>query len=242
MPIRITDTIKKMLITYGVIFVLQQAIDQFMGGHIRNWFALIPAEVLNGKIWQVFTYSFLHADVLHLVLNLMILAFMGGEIEAMWGRKKFLAFYFFCATLAGLVYLLLQLLIWNPVYLGLPMVGASGGIYGLLVAYAVMFAEREMLFMMMFPMKAKHFILILAGMEFLQAMFSGQGGLGAIAHLSGMGAGLLFMYLQARSIRSRKSGAAGSTSSSKKSSNHLRLVKSEPSEDDESGNGPRTWH
>jgi membrane associated rhomboid family serine protease len=241
MQIRITETIKKMLIAYGVIFLLQQAIDQFMGGHIRNWFALIPAEVLNGKVWQVFTYSFLHSDVMHLVLNLLILAFMGGEIEVMWGRRKFLLFYFFCATMAGLVYLLLQLIIWNPLYLSLPMVGASGGIYGLLVAYAVMFAEREMLFMMMFPMKAKHFILILAGMEFLQAMFSGQGGLGAIAHLSGMASGLLFLYLQAKGIQSRKAAASGS-GGSKKSSSHLRLVKGRTTDDDEAGGGPPTWH
>jgi membrane associated rhomboid family serine protease len=59
--------------------------------------------------------------------------------------------------------------------------------YGLLVAYAILFSERELLFMMMFTMKAKQFIAILAGVEFLQALFSGQGGLGAIAHLSGRG-------------------------------------------------------
>ncbi len=226
-----------MLITYGVIFILQQFVDQFMGGHLKQWFALTPVEVLSGKIWQVVTYSFLHSDVMHLVLNLMILAFMGGEIESMWGRKKFLLFYFFCATMAGLVYLLLQLIIWNPVYLGLPMVGASGGIYGLLVAYAVMFAEREMLFMMMFPMKAKNFIMILAGIEFLQAMFSGQGGLGAVAHLSGMAAGLLFLWLQAKGLQSRKPARPAQ----KKSAGHLRLVKTE-NPDDEDQNGPRTWH
>lgn len=238
MPLRITDTIKKMLIAYGVIFLLQQSVDQFMGGNIKGWFALVPIEVLSGKIWQIFTYSFLHADVMHLVLNLLILAFIGGELESMWGRRKFLIYYFFCATMAGLVYLLIQLVIWKPMYLGIPMVGASGGMYGLLVAYAVIFAERELLFMMMFPMKAKNFILILAGVEFLQAMFSGQGGLGAFAHLSGMGAGLLFLWLQARGIRMSQNRPSRPA---KRQSSHLRLVKSEPSDDDEGG-GPRTWH
>lgn len=237
MPIRMTDTIKKLLIVYVVVFILQQAIDQFGGGHIRSWLALIPVEVLSGKVWQIFTYSFLHSDVMHLVLNLMILAFVGGEIEAMWGRRKFLTFYFFCATMAGLVYLLLQLIIWNPMYLSLPLVGASGGMYGLLVAYAVIFAERELLFMMMFPMKAKNFILILAGVEFLQALFSGQGGLGAFAHLSGMGAGLLFLWLQARGIQLRTNRREAPK---KRKSSHLRLIKSEaPSDDDDE---PRTWH
>jgi membrane associated rhomboid family serine protease len=168
----------------------------------------------------------------------MILAFIGGEIESMWGTRKFLTFYFFCATMAGLVYLLIQLVIWNPMYLTLPMVGASGGMYGLLVAYAVMFADREMLFMMMFPMKAKTFILILAGVEFLQALFSGQGGLGAFAHLSGMGAGLLFLWLQAKGIQRAKRGPSGGAK--KKNPGHLRLIKTESNDDDDQP--PRTWH
>lgn len=237
MPIRLTDTIKKLLIAYGAIFILQQSIDRWMGGNVMGWFALIPAEVLTGKVWQIFTYSFLHADPMHLVLNLLILAFVGGEIEAMWGRRKFLLYYFFCATMAGLVYLLIQLVVWNPMSLSLPLVGASGGMYGLLVAYAVIFAEREMLFMMMFQMKAKHFIMILAGVEFLQAMFSGQGGLGALAHLSGMGAGLLFLWLQARGIRIAQSRPA---KPKKRQSSHLRLIKNEPPSDDD--DEPRTWH
>ncbi|MBS1959546.1 MAG: rhomboid family intramembrane serine protease [Bdellovibrionales bacterium] len=237
MPIKITDTIKKLLIVYAVVFIVQQAVDQFMGGHFKMWFALIPVEILSGKIWQIFTYSFLHSDVMHLVLNLMILAFVGGEIEAMWGRRKFLAFYFFCTTMAGLVYLIIQLAMWNPMYLSLPMVGASGGMYGLLVAYAVIFSERELLFMMMFPMKARQFIMILAGVEFLQALFSGQGGLGAFAHLSGMGAGLLFLWLQARGIQMRKNGGG----SKKKNQSHLRLVKTQRPED-EDDDGPTTWH
>ena len=236
MPIKITDTIKKLLIVYGVVFILQQTGDR-MGWHITSWLGLIPVEILSGKIWQVFTYSFLHADVMHLVLNLMIFAFVGGEIEAMWGRRKFLAFYFFCTTLAGLVYLIIQLALWNPAYLQMPLVDASGGMYGLLVAYAVIFSERELLFMMMFPMKAKQFIMILAGVEFLQALFSGQGGLGAFAHLSGMGAGLLFMWLQARGIQMRKNGGG----SKKKNQSHLRLVKTQRPEDDEE-DGPTTWH
>lgn len=236
MPIRLTDTIKKMLILYGVIFVVQQAVDQFMGGHLKSWFALIPVEVLSGRIWQVFTYSFLHSDVMHLVLNLLILAFIGGELEAMWGRRKFLTYFFFCATMAGLVYLLIQLIVWNPMYLTLPMVGASGGMYGLLVAYAVIFSDRELLFMMMFPMRAKNFIMVLAGVEFLQALFSGQGGLGALAHLSGMGAGLLFLWLQARGIQIAKRGPK----TKKKQASHLRLIKNESSEDED--DGPRTWH
>jgi membrane associated rhomboid family serine protease len=241
MQLRISETLKKLLITYVGIFVLQNVVDQFMGGNIRGWFALIPNSTMHGMIWQLFTYSFLHVDVMHLVLNLMVLAFVGSDIEGVWGRKRFFMYYGFCILVAGIFYMLMQLVMWNPIYLSLPMMGASGGIYGLLLAYGVLFPDREMLFMMIFPMKAKQFVALLAGIEFLQALFSGQGGLSAIAHLSGLLAGLLFLWLQAKGAK-LSFNRLGSKSSSKKRSNHLKLVQNKNSNDDEDQRGPKTWH
>jgi membrane associated rhomboid family serine protease len=237
MPVRISETMKRLLYVYVGVFVVQSVIDQLMGGNFRGWFALVPAGVLNGKIWQVFTYSFLHADVMHLVLNMMVLVFVGSDIEAVWGRRKMLVYYFYCTTMAGLFYLVMQLLMYNPLSLVLPMVGASGGIYGLLLAYGILFPDREMLFMMFLPMKAKQFIWVIAGIEFLQTLYSGQGRLSAIAHLSGMGAGFLFMYLQAKGFQLKKPKA---TPAAKKKPSHLRLVKDEHDDDDD--RPPRTWH
>jgi len=238
MQLRVSETIKKLLITYAAIFVIQHVVDQFFGGNIRGWFALTPLSTLHGMFWQVFTYSFLHVDVMHLVLNLMVLAFVGSDIEAVWGRKRFFTFYSFCILVAGIFYMLMQLVMWNPAYLSMPMMGASGGIYGLLLAYGILFPEREMLFMMIFPMKSKQFVALLAGVEFLQALFSGQSGLSAIAHLSGMGAGLLFLWLQAKGI---KVGKAVGVAAKKKSS-HLKLVQNKTTKDDDDQRGPKTWH
>ncbi len=238
MQLRISETMKKLLYIYVGVFVVEAVIDQFFGGNIKGWLALIPLEVLSGKIWQVFTYGFLHADVMHLVLNMMVLVFVGSDIEAIWGRRKMLTYYFYCTTMAGLFYLVMQLLMNNPLYLGLPMVGASGGIYGLLLAYGILFPDREMLFMMFLPMKAKQFIWVIAGIEFLQTLYSGQGRLSAIAHLSGMGAGFLFMWLQAKGFQFKKQR---SSSAKKRPASHLRLVKDESREDDD-GRPPRTWH
>jgi membrane associated rhomboid family serine protease len=237
MQLRISETLKKLLIVYVAVFIFQMISDKFFGGFITAWFALIPTQVLHAKIWQLFTYSFLHADVMHLVLNGLVLAFVGSDIEAIWGRRKFLIYYFFCATMAGLFYLLIQLALWNPAYLSTPLVGASGGIYGLLLAYGILFPDREMLFMMLFPMKAKQFVWILVGVEFLQALFSAQGGLGAFAHLSGLGAGFIFMWLQAKGFQFR----GGQPKPAKRKANHLKLVKSD-SDDEEAPRGPRTWH
>ena len=238
MPIKLTDTVKKLIFIYIGVFIIQQGLDQFAGAHVRSWLALIPAYVLQGRIWQIFTYSFLHADVSHLLLNLLVFAFVASDLEAIWGRKKFLTFYFYCTTMAGLFYLVIQLLMNNPLYMSIPMVGASGGIYGVLLAYGILFPDREMLFMMLFPMKAKQFVWLLAGVEFLQAVFSGQGGLGAFAHLSGMGAGFIYLWLQAKGMRIRKEYALKKSRPTKKGAAHLRLVK----RDDDDEPPPRTWH
>lgn len=241
MQLRISETLKKLLIVYIGVFVLQHIIDQFMGGNVRGWFALIPNQTMHGMFWQVFTYSFLHVDVMHLILNLMVLAFVGSDIEAVWGTRRFFVFYSFCILVAGIFYLLMQLVIWNPVYLSLPMMGASGGIYGLLLAYGILFPDREMLFMMMFPMKSKHFVGVLAGVEFLNALFSAQGGLSAIAHLSGMAGGYAFLWMQAKGVQLNFKKRLGS-SGEKKKPNHLKLVKGQPPQDDDDQRGPKTWH
>ncbi len=244
MPIRISETLKRLLYVFVGVFVLQSVVDQFFGGNLRGWFALTPVDILNGRIWQILTYGFLHADVMHLVLNMMVLVFVGSDIESIWGRRKFLVFFFYCTLMAGLFYLVMQLLMYDPLSLRLPLVGASGGIFGLLLAYGILFPDREMLFMMFLPMKAKQFVWVLAGVEFLQTLYSGQGRLGAIAHLSGMGAGYLFLVLQAKgmSFRGKPTRSGGGSSGSKKRPNHLRLVKDESGEEDERGGGPRTWH
>lgn len=241
MQLRLSEFMKKLLISYVVVFVVQHVIDKFLGGNFHGWFGLVPEKIMHGAIWQLATYSFLHVDVMHLLLNLLVLAFLAGDLEAIWGRRKFINFYGFCILFTGVFYLFTSFLVAlaYPV-LGLPMMGASGGIYGLLVAYAIMFPEREMLFMMMFPVKSKQFIMILAGVEFLQALFSGQSGLSAIAHLSGMAAGWLFLWLQAKGIKmdfERKF----SPSAKKKRSSHLKLVPERKDDEDQRG-GPKTWH
>ena len=237
MQLRLSEMLKKLLITYVAIFVVQNIVDQFLGGNLRGLLALTPISTMHGMFWQLFTYSFLHVDVMHLILNLMVLAFVGSDIESVWGKKRFFVFYSFCILVAGIVYMLMQLVISNPIYLSMPMMGASGGIYGLLLAYGVLFPDREMLFMMIFPMKSKQFVALLAGIELLQALFSGQNGLSAIAHLSGMGAGLFFMWLQARGIKMN----FNKSSIAKKKSGHLKLVPNKTNKDDDQRD-PKTWH
>ncbi|MDR3608114.1 MAG: rhomboid family intramembrane serine protease [Oligoflexia bacterium] len=254
MPVRITPAVKGLLIACVAIFFIQQTADQFFGQHLMETFGLVPSSFINGRaIWQLFTYSFLHADVMHLFLNLLMLAFIGGEIEAAWGTARFLRFYFACATVAGICYLLLNLWLWRDV----PMVGASGAIYGLLMAYGLLFGERVLLFMMLFPMKARHFVWILAALEFTTSLFSGRAALASVAHLGGMAAGFALIWGRAAWTVYRRNAQASQSSPKRKrrkgDAKHLKLVFDrdrkrrgsdlpDSSDMDSSDDTPKTWH
>jgi membrane associated rhomboid family serine protease len=248
MPIHLTRSVKTLLIGCVVAFLIQQTGDQFFGTHLLGWFGLVPSAFIQyHRYWQLFTYSFLHGDVMHLFFNLMMLAFIGSDLEVTWGRSRFLRYYFFCATSSGAIYLLFQLLLrgWASTA---PLVGASGAIYGLLMAYGILFGERVLLFMMFFPMKAKHFIWVLALVQLMTTIYSPGGAWASLAHLSGMATGLVYLWVQAKiriSHRSNKNKLF-SSKNKKKRSRHLKLIvnnqKDFDSSNDDSENNPKTWH
>lgn len=254
MPIRLTPAVKALLIACFGLFVVQHVADQFFGMNLLGAFALTPAAFINQRyFWQIFTYAFLHADVMHLFLNLMMLAFIGGELEAAWGTQRFLRYYFFCSVSAGFLYIFLTIFAFHGEVLHMPMVGASGAIYGLLMAYGLIFGERVLLFMMLFPMKAKHFIWILAAVELMSSIFSGGGALSGVAHLGGMAAG--FGYLWGRATfavwKRKRTEMAGRPRAKKRKiqPKHLKLVinnenkvEFESTEEDSDDDKPPTFH
>jgi membrane associated rhomboid family serine protease len=254
MSLRITPAVKAILIACLGLFVIQQTADRFLGGSLQDWFALIPSGVvINHRFWQLFTYAFLHADVTHLFLNMMMLVFIAGEIEAVWGTVRFLRYYFFCSISAGLLYLFLQMFVWGGASIHVPMVGASGAIYGLLLAYGFMFSERTLLFMLLFPMKAKHFVWVLAAIEFMTTVFSGRSGLSSAAHLGGMAAGFGYLWVKAAfSLYRKKQGSVGgrakvglfSRKGAQKKS-HLKLIidnEHDANRFNNDSDSPKTWH
>jgi membrane associated rhomboid family serine protease len=251
MPIRLTPTVKILLFACIGIFLIQNLSRSFLGIELEPLFALVPSSfVVRHWFWQIITYAFLHdpANLFHILLNMMLLVMIGSELEASWGARKFAQFYFFCAFFAGACYLLLQLFVSSGDSLNVPMLGASGAMYGLLIAYGLLFGERTMLFMMLFPLKAKHFIWILAGIEFFTAVFSHRAGWSSFAHLGGMAGGILYLWGMARwSIWKKKQAAGGRKAKLSKKASHLKLVVNRPGGgegegSDESGQGPKTWH
>jgi membrane associated rhomboid family serine protease len=252
MPVRLTPAIKIILIASVAAYLIQHTLDQFFGFHITETFGLVPERfVLSFWFWQILSYSLMHGPPWHLFFNMLMLLFVGIEIEARWGTKKFLKYYAFCVACSGVAYVLMQFLFTE--HLSQPMVGASGGIFGLLIAYGIIFGDRVMLFMMLFPMKAKHFIWILAGIEFMTLVYTPGAALSGVAHLAGMAAG--FMYLVGTAYLRLQMGKKSSAvigkimdnkSRKKKDASHLRLVSNKeptPKEfEKDSDKGPKTWN
>ncbi len=157
-------------------------------------FGLVPVLVFSRlMIWQLITYLFVHFGLWHLVLNMLMLWMFGSVIENRWGSKRFLYYYLFTGIGAGLCSIIFA---YNS---GTPVVGASGAIFGLLVAYAMMFPDSVILLFFIFPMKMRYAAMVLAGINLLGALSNPGGGIAYIAHLGG---GLFgYLYLKNEKIR-----------------------------------------
>jgi membrane associated rhomboid family serine protease len=223
----------------GLVLILQNFV--LHTNAVFEVFGLVPGHVINDFwIWQLFTYMFLHSpNVFHILFNMLIFWWFGAELETRWGSRFFVLYCLVCGVGAGFVYLAGVLIhyFWTSTLLSMatPLVGASGVAYGLLLAYGLLFGERVIYFMMLFPMKAKYFTMIIGFVEFVTLLDAGLGSKVAnLAHLGGLATGFLFLLFVAR-WRTRKS------SGGVKRGRRLKLVvnneRSKSSDD-----GPRYWN
>jgi len=186
--------LKWLLIVNVAVFVLSILSDHIVGPFLAN-FALVPAEVVRQfAIWQLFTYMFLHAGFGHILWNMLALWMFGAEIERLWGAAKFLRFYFTCGVFAALTVVACAYVFGGT---GVATVGSSGAIYGILVAYGLMFPDQSILFGFLIPMKSKYFVMIIGAIVFLQSYMAVAGGRGSgvavMAHLGGLVGGYLLL-------------------------------------------------
>lgn len=213
--IPMTPTVKLLIfINVGVWFFLQVVLEQLIlkNDVITTVFGLIPELVITKFfIWQPFTYMFLHSvdGVMHVVFNMLLLWWIGAELEQLWGRRFFATYYLVCGFGAGVIYtgaVLIYYFVTGRVQpLLLPVVGASGAIFGLMLAYGIVFGERIVYFFFIFPMKARYFIMILGAIEVVMLLNQGLGGgqVANMAHLGGFITGFLFLWFWTRWQRSR---------------------------------------
>ncbi|HXG51484.1 MAG TPA: rhomboid family intramembrane serine protease [candidate division Zixibacteria bacterium] len=175
---------KFLLIANTGLFVVQ-----LVGGYTLNrLFGLVPQLVWdNFYLWQIFTYQFLHGGLFHLLFNMLALWMFGCELERRWGSTFFLKYYFVSAVGGGI---LNTLLVPDQT---VPSIGASGGIYGLLLAFALIYPSQVVYFYFLFPIKMKHFVWIVGAISLYSSVTAGQSGIAHLAHLGGMAFGYAYL-------------------------------------------------
>ena len=171
-----------LLLTNVAIYFL----TQLLGPSLFGAFALWP--IGHGFWpWQIVSYGFLHFDFNHLFFNMLGLWMFGGELEQVWGHKRFLVFFFASVIAAALTQLLVNFLLGS----GAPTVGASGGLFGLLLAFAMIFPNRIILLFFVIPMRAKWLVALYGILELYQGVYVMNSGVAHFAHLGGMAGGVL---------------------------------------------------
>ena len=159
---------------------------------VGRHFILDPEKVFsNWELWRCVTYLFLHDpfSIWHILFNMIALSFLGSELESTWGKKKFLQYYFIVGVGSGMI-AAIYYYTFNPQSL----IGASGAIYGLLLAYGFTYPNRMVYLYGLFPLKVKYMVLGLGVIAFIAFLSANQSNVSHITHLSGMVIGLLFIY------------------------------------------------
>lgn len=192
-PSRIPWIIGALLISLGAGFLVKE----LFGTPVIAYLGLIPADVI-GKfwIWQLFTYALLHGSLFHLLFNGLTLYWFGPPLAERWGEREFFKFFVICAVGAGIVNVAVQPL--SPI----PTIGASGAIFGIMYAWAKEYPDAVVYMYGLFPMRAKHLIILLAVIELM--LISTPSPIARFAHLGGLLTG--WIYLRWEDWRERFSG------------------------------------
>ncbi len=172
--------------------------QQFYGDFLYAWFALWPPGPDTGPhfvAWQLVTYSFMHGGILHLGVNMLALWMFGRDVERVLGSRRFLLYYLACVVSAALMQLVFA---WSSA-IPYPTVGASGGVFGLLLAFGMFFPRRRILLLIPpIPMPAWLFVTLYAALELVLGVTGTQAGVAHFAHLGGMLGGFLVLHLGRR--------------------------------------------
>lgn len=160
------------------------------------YLGLIPGAVVERFwLWQPITYMFLHGGLFHLLFNMLALWMFGVELERLWGTAFFTKFYFVAGIGAAATTILLSLAPFSfaeDIYVSIT-VGASGSIYGLLLAYAMYYPKRPIYLYMLFPIPARVFVLIIGAISLFSSIQEPRGGVAHVTHLGGLIAGYLYL-------------------------------------------------
>src|SRR5690348_16434542 len=181
---RFPTGLKWLLIVNLAVFVLNYILQPSGANTFLRYFVLVPAQVVHTlAVWQLVTYMFLHTGIGHILWNMLTLWMFGAELERLWGTKRFLRFYFVCGIGAAITVIVVDYLFGDP---NVATIGSSGAIYGILMAYALLFPDRLILFGFLIPIKVKYFVMIMGAVVFMNAFVHFGSGVSQVAHLGGL--------------------------------------------------------
>lgn len=202
----LTPVVKKLILANVAVFgfiLLLQVFSERLAGVFIDWFGLVPHGFLfEFRLWQPATYLFLHGGFGHIFFNMFGLWMFGSILERDWGRRRFLKYYLLTGAGAGLFSVLVTLLgatvfglaARGPVNpMEIPTIGASGAIYGILLAYGLLYPHQPVYLWFLFPVPARIFVLIYGGLTFFSALQAPGSGVSHVAHLGGMLFGLAYL-------------------------------------------------
>lgn len=198
----VTETVKKLMIINGGIYLLQQIFNFIFPDEIEHIFGLNHVGIFyEFKIWQPFTYMFLHGGLLHIFFNLLALWMFGGELELRWGKKIFLQYYILSGIGAGCFIIIMNLFVYSKFGYSPVTIGASGAIYGILLAYGMIWPNREVLLYFIIPVKIKYLVIVFGLFEFSMTIYGAMGAGGAVSHIGHLGGlitGFIFITYKRR--------------------------------------------
>lgn len=199
-PSALTPAVRGLVMACVGLFLLQRMLDLLSGGgvtpEINGFLGMVPQKaLLTGHVWQFVTYLFVHGSVVHILFNMYFLWMVGCPLEERWGSRRFLRFFFGTGIGAGVVVALVAL-VGPPEGMWIPVIGASGAIFGLFAAYGMTFPDTIIHVMLVFPMRARYAVLLFGVIEIVVLMEGPTTAFGTLAHVSGMVLGYLYLYFE----------------------------------------------
>lgn len=202
----ITPVLKVLMISCGSIFLLQQILDIISPGFLTAVFGLsYLGFFVELRIWQILTYIFFHGGWFHILFNLLGLWMFAGELENLWGSRRFLYYFLLTGIGAGVFILVMNYYVYSQYHISPITIGASGAIYGILLAYGVTWPNRKVLLYFVIPVKIKYIVLVFGLIEFfgtLSSISGNPGNISHIGHLGGLVTGAIYIFGKSRFFRS----------------------------------------
>ncbi len=198
----LTPMVKYLMIINGAVFIIGLLIDLIKPGLFVSFFGLSHIGIFyEFKIWQVFTYMFLHGGWLHIFFNLFALWMFAGELEQLWGSRFFLRYYLYSGIGAGFFIMFMNFFLYTRYGISVPTVGASGAVYAILLAYGMTWPNREVMLYFLFPIKIKYLVIAFGLIEFFGTLSTAAGRGGSVSHIGHIGgliAGFLILNFRSR--------------------------------------------